>query len=96
VDAVIYMEHASLVRIIFKDERKIIGGYSHHRSNTYKVFLLGHSHYYWRRDIRDAFVFKGERWHRVIGDRTVYDSYIEKGGTEWPETFFNILYSNDI
>jgi len=90
------MEHASLVRIIFKDGRNIIGGYWSHRSTTYKVFLLGHSHYYWRRQIQDAFVFRDERWHRVIGDRTVYDDYIENGGTEWPGTFFNILYSKDL
>ena len=90
------MEHASLVRIIFKDERIIIGGYNTRRSTTYKVFLLGHSHYYWRRDIRNAFVFREERWHRVIGDRTVYDDYIENSGTEWPGTFFNILYSKDL
>lgn len=90
------MEHASLVRIIWKDKRIIIGGYNSRLSTTYKIFLLGHSHYYWRREIRDAFVFREERWHRVIGDRTVYDDYIENGGTEWPGTFFKILYSKDL
>jgi hypothetical protein len=45
------MEHASLVRIIFEDERIIIGGYNSRLLTTYKVFLLGH---YCLRQILDA------------------------------------------
>ena len=81
------MNHGCLIRIIFKDDQILVGGYDLRLSNTYKIFLIGHSHCYWRRQIKDAFVFKEEKWHRVIGERTFYDNYIENGGEEWPKTF---------
>jgi len=66
----------------------------HKKSNSHRVYLVGHMHYIWRRNIREMFEYK-DRWYRVMGNRNIYDNYIETGGLIHPSTFFNVLYSDD-
>ena len=81
-------------RIICNDGLQYVGAYDSRRSNSHRVYLLGHMHYTWRRNIREMFEYK-DRWYRVMGNRNIYDNYIETGGLTHPSTFFNVLYSDD-
>lgn len=85
-----------LTRIICKDGLTYVGEYDTRRSNTFKVYLVGHTSPIWRRTIDEMFELTN-RWRRVMGNvSSVYDSYLETGGCLWPNEFYTILYTNDI
>ena len=90
------MHHHQSCRIIFKDGLQVSGAYNEERSNSFKIALLGHQHYIFKRNIQDMFVNIEDKWTREIGTRSLYDEYIQRGGQEWPKTFFDVIYSDDL
>ena len=85
-----------LTRVICKDGLVYVGTVDDRRSNAYKLYLLGHTHYIWKSNISDMFDWTGFLWIRVHGHPSCYDEYIARGGLLWPREFFDILMSNDI
>ena len=90
------MQHGLLLRIIFRDGLKEIGAYNAYRSTQYYLALAGFQRRFYKDNIVEIFAFEGQRWSRKKGNESVYDQYIQNGGEEWPNTFFEALYTNDI
>jgi hypothetical protein len=85
-----------LMRIICKDGLKYTGLKDKKSSNLYKLYLKGHMHHIWYRNITDIFILTHDIWKRTRGPVTLYDTYIKNGGDVWPDEFFDIIYSNDL
>jgi len=85
-----------LTRVICHDGLAYIGDVDVTRSNEYKLFLLGHMRFVWKRNISDMFEWDGNRWLRVHGHPTYYDDYLARGGTMWPGEFYKIVMQDDI
>lgn len=81
------MQHARLVRIIDSEGRGYVGGYDSVNSDQWRVYLLGHERFFYRRQIVDLFERRHETWQRVSGSRNIYDTYLEAGGEDWPDEF---------
>ena len=90
------MHHHQSCRIIFKDGLQVSGAYDEERSNSFKIALLGHQHYIFKRNIQYMFVNNEDKWIREIGTPSLYDEYIKHGGQDWPKTFFDVIYSDDL
>lgn len=89
------MQHSTLIRIIDLDGMCYVGGYDSFKSNHWRVYLLGHTRFFYRRQIVDMFEMKNNVWCRVSGTPYVYDFYLDAGGNAWPEEFEN-LWSEEI
>lgn len=87
------MQHSNLVRIICKDGLHLTGGYDEDRSNRHKIYLLGHIHFTWIRNIREAFLLRDGKWSRYLGEPNFYDHYIQNGGQLWPELVFKAVFN---
>lgn len=90
------MQHSTPTRIICNDGLQLVGGYDEDRSNQHKIYLLGHIHFTWRSNIREAFLFIDGKWTRYIGTPNVYDHYIQNGGQLWPDAVMQAVFSDDL
>jgi len=81
------MQHSRLTRIIAFDGLGYVGGYDKVNSDEWRVYFLGHTRFFYRRQIVDMFERKDNKWHRVTGSPYVYDAYLEAGGDAWPAEF---------
>lgn len=79
------------IRVVCKDGLTYVGDLDRHRSNEYRIYLLGHQHCIWKSAMNDVFVFRRKKWHRILGYVCAYDTYIAAGGDKWPAE-----YANDI